>query len=201
MGTAFHTADWHVYAALGAVLVLGLARMLRRLWRTSGDYMFANEFRDNFISYCNSQGEYHARFDWLMRHSNRMQTDMGTYGIYGSYKPPFANYAYTNYPIILNMLPELRSYIEREFGGTLHGETIAGFMRAIDEANRPPADPTTSPRLPPWAHRTLPRAPPRQPIERHAAARAGPSRGLRGQASSTEWPNLMPPHGPFLLRR
>jgi hypothetical protein len=33
------------------------------------------------------------------------------------------------------------------------------------------------------------------------AARAAPSRGLRGQAANTEWPNPTPPSGPFLLRR
>ena len=55
-----------------------------------------------------------------------------------------------------------------------------GSTRAATVKKRLPADPTPRPGLPPWVHRPLPRAPPRQPGEGHAAARAGPSRGLRG---------------------
>ena len=36
--------------------------------------------------------------------------------------------------------------------------------------------------------------------EGHAAARAGPSRGLRGQAANTEWSHFTPPSGPIFLR-
>lgn len=129
-----YVVDWHIYSTFVAILVLGLCLLLRRLRRATGAYKFTQSFRDQFRTYCNSQGSDHAAYDWLIRHSNRMQKEMGPYGIYGSYKPPFANYAYSNYPIILNMLPELRTHIEQDFGGSLYSETINGFMRAIDEA-------------------------------------------------------------------
>jgi hypothetical protein len=38
-----------------------------------------------------------------------MQTQLGISGICASYRPPYANFQYSNYPIILNMLPELRN--------------------------------------------------------------------------------------------
>ena len=47
--------------------------------------------------------------------------------------------------------------------------------------------------VPPGDHRTLPRAQQRQPCEGHAAARAGPSRGLRGQDQYLAWSLFTPP--------
>jgi hypothetical protein len=37
-----------------------------------------------------------------------MQREMGPYGIMAVYRPPFANYAFNNYPILANLLPEYR---------------------------------------------------------------------------------------------
>ena len=57
-------------------------------------------------------------------------------------------------------------------------------------------------RLPPWAHRPLPRAPRPLPAEGQSTPRVGPSRGLRGQAPhrtkvahfcSATWPGFTPP--------
>ena len=50
---------------------------------------------------------------------------------------------------------------------------VAGFRRRRMEGG-----------LTPWAHRPLPRAGRRQPRRRRVASRAGPSRGLRGQATA-----------------
>ena len=74
----------------------------------------------------------------------------------------------------------------------MNGESYR-LNQSRNRQNRLPADPTPRPGLPPWVHRPLPRAPPRQPGEGHAAARAGPSRGLRGQTPSTEWSLFTPP--------
>ncbi len=65
-----------------------------------------------------------------------------------------------------------------------HEEALVEIDRLMDRnpaASTAAADRTTSRRLTPWVHRPLPRAPPRQPCEGHAAARAGPSRGLPGR--------------------
>mgnify|MGYP001187415582 CR=1 FL=1 len=127
-------SSWHVYAALLAMLALGAFRAFRTHKALLANFRFANEFRDRFIGYCNSKGQDHDAFDWLIRRSHRMQGDMGELGIYGAYTPPFGRYRITNYPIILNMLPELRTYIERDFRNSFHDQTIDSFMRAIDEA-------------------------------------------------------------------
>lgn len=134
MDTVPEISSWHIYVAFGAVVALGFLRLLRRLWYVSGQHIFANEFRDKFIVYCDSRGNDEKSFTWMMLNSNRLQREMGAYGLYGSYKPPFSNYAYKNYPIILNMLPELRSLIERDVGRSFHAEVIVSMIRALDEA-------------------------------------------------------------------
>ena len=72
-----------------------------------------------------------------------------------------------------------------EMNGDIQAQRAAGVKPRL--LNRPP-----SPRLTPWAHRSLPRAPPRG----DAASRVG----ARGQARSRQAVPSYTATGPFLLR-
>ena len=58
-----------------------------------------------------SNGNDTITYGWLLLRSNKMQNLLGPQGIIHHFKPPFANYAYKNYPVILNMIPEVRKFI------------------------------------------------------------------------------------------
>lgn len=122
--------------ALGLLLLVGFLKLRKRVVALNKEGDFVQEFREKFINYCNSRGEDSDSYTYLMLNSARMQRDMGSMGIYGSFKPPSANYTISNYPIILNMIPEIRSFIDRdrESGFGLFAPTVDSYIKAVDEA-------------------------------------------------------------------
>ena len=97
---------------------------------------FVHDFRENFIEYANSGGNNNEAYTFLMMNSPRMQKDMGHYGVYASFIPPASNYSVSNYQIIMNMIPELRRWIDsnKESLGTMFVSTIDSYIKNIDEA-------------------------------------------------------------------
>jgi hypothetical protein len=91
---------------------LGLLRLVRSKLRLSEEMAFAAEFMQKLKAYVESNGSDTESYGWLTHRSNKMQQKMGYHGVYASYRPPYANFQYPNYPIILNMLPELRKTFE-----------------------------------------------------------------------------------------
>lgn len=118
------------------LLIMGFLTLRKRVVQLNKDEEFVHEFREHFIDYCNSGGRENDPYTYLMLNSSRMQRDMGAMGVYRSFKPPAANYTISNYPIILNMIPEIRSLIDRnqESGIGLFASTIDGYIKAVDEA-------------------------------------------------------------------
>jgi hypothetical protein len=98
--------------ALAIVLSLGFARIIREKSRVSGKISFSEDFIDKLKVNFESNGRDNESYVWLTHRSSKMQNQMGAYGIYASYKPPYANFQYQNYPIILNMLPDLRKALQ-----------------------------------------------------------------------------------------
>jgi len=97
---------------LAVVFLLGLIRLICDKSRISEEIAFSEEFMYKLKAYVESQGRDSESYAWLTHRSSKMQKQMGAYGIYASYRPPYANFQYTKYPIILNMLPELRKTLE-----------------------------------------------------------------------------------------
>lgn len=50
-----------------------------------------------------------------MMNSSKMQTMMRSYGV-ASYKPPFANYMYKNYQLVINGIREIKDNFQRAAG-------------------------------------------------------------------------------------
>jgi len=98
--------------ALAIVLSLGFVRLVREKSRVSEEISFSDDFFRKLKAYFESNGRDNESYVWLTHRSRKMQSQMGAYGIYASYKPPYANFQYQNYPVILNMLPELRKTLD-----------------------------------------------------------------------------------------
>ena len=97
-----------VFVACG----LGFGRILRERRHISDRCILAVEYWDYLKIYVQSRGNDSQAYAWLIRNSNKMQMHLGANGIYAAYRPPHANFQYANYPIILNMLPDLRNALE-----------------------------------------------------------------------------------------
>lgn len=53
-----------------------------------------------------------ATYQWLTLGSTRVQNEMGAHGIMRQFRPPFANYIFPNWPIVLNALPEIQRSLQ-----------------------------------------------------------------------------------------
>ena len=91
---------------------LGLLRIFKEKNRISDCCTLAVEFMEHLKAYVRSRGSDLESYGWLMHRSNKMQSQLGLSGIYASYRPPYANFQYSNYPIVLNMLPDLRHALD-----------------------------------------------------------------------------------------
>ncbi|MBI3809356.1 MAG: hypothetical protein HY284_02715 [Nitrospirae bacterium] len=125
------------------LLVVGFVRVVRRVRGIRGKKEFASEFLGRFREYFSSGGKDYEAYSWLVHRSPKMQTDLGSVGIMALYRPPFAQYGYRNYPIILNMLPELRrefaddflthhSSLPNEYGAAIQ-ETLVRYLGVLDD--------------------------------------------------------------------
>ena len=101
-----------ILALVLATCGLGLLRILKEKKRISDCSSLAVDFMENLKTYVRSHGNDLESYGWLMHRSNKMQRQLGFSGIYASYRPPYANFQYSNYQIILNMLPDLRHALD-----------------------------------------------------------------------------------------
>ena len=100
---------WMGVLVLVVLMIAGLGCLARRLRTTRRQHNFALEYAERLSSYVTSEGRDTGAYAWLTHRSTAMQRQMGSNGIYAAYRPPFANFQYRDYPIVVNMLPDLRN--------------------------------------------------------------------------------------------
>lgn len=127
-----------LYFILTLLLIISIGFLvLRNRCALSAERLtFAHDFREQFLTWLNSQGKDNKTYAALMLQSNRIQNEMGGTGILHKFKPPFANYFLCDYPIILNIIPEIRQSFESDlqtFSG-MYSKTIDGYVRIIDDS-------------------------------------------------------------------
>ena len=100
------------------VLIIGFVQVYNRNSRVVKKIDFAGEYRNKFIEFSNKYFETYDRwsragdFDgqlyvWLTTNVNRIQGNLGSFGIM-DYIAPFQTYRVSNYQIIINTLPKFR---------------------------------------------------------------------------------------------
>jgi hypothetical protein len=98
-----------VVAVIGIITVQVKRRNISQRIDDSGAYFKCLQ------DYARSQGKDMAKYTWLVEQSDKMQLELGINGII-SYKPPAASYFMNDYPVIINLLPELhREFNDRIF--------------------------------------------------------------------------------------
>jgi hypothetical protein len=91
--------------SLAAVLALGLVVLVRARLKAAAHLAFTEEYRQKVHALVEQADG--GSYEWLTLNANRMQIQMGRQGVI-TFKPPFANYMVRDYPVVLNVLGELR---------------------------------------------------------------------------------------------
>lgn len=103
---------WIILILIILIPIIGFFYIRVQLDTLNKNLQFSEEFLGKFDKFIQSKGMDDFSYEWLLRNSGRMQKKLGLIGIAVQYKPPFANYYYTNYQIIINTLPLLRQSID-----------------------------------------------------------------------------------------
>ena len=128
--------------ALALVFFLGRFRLVHGKSLVSDQIVFSEEFMHKLKAYVESSGRDNESYAWLTHRSSKMQKILGHYGVYASYRPPYADFQFQNYPVILNMLPELRKTLEDDVlsrGNLAHQyavslqETILRYVGVLED--------------------------------------------------------------------
>ena len=115
------------------IAFIGFFSLLGDLKRYAKRVAFANEFLNKFRELSQNQGIDYKIYTWLIHRSPKIQIEMGEYGIAHSFRPPYSNYMYSSYPIILNVIPEIRKWIEDDtFSRNVR--TINEYMALVNES-------------------------------------------------------------------
>jgi hypothetical protein len=125
----FVLARIYFFLVLIALTGIGWVYLFRQAGRIIERESFANEFLQKFRQYVNSRGQDGEAYGTMIYHSAKMQRELGSLGVMVKYKPPFANYFINDYPVILNMLPELH----RTTGDDLMGNTALSYAQTLEE--------------------------------------------------------------------
>lgn len=92
-------------------LLIGRSRLLKKYKSYEKKQKFVTDYVERLNQYVKGHGQNMESYEWLIRHSTRMQIDSGHYGILTQYRPPFGNLVYRNHQIFLNLIQELRHYV------------------------------------------------------------------------------------------
>src|SRR5690606_4259972 len=105
-----------------SLFAIGIVRQMYAVRGVQKRIDDVQEFLAKFTAWCNGEGEDQEAYVWLQRRVNDIQGAVGVTGVI-SYRPPFANYMFTNYQLLLNELPDIRRQFSdgryRYFGGEL----------------------------------------------------------------------------------
>lgn len=91
-----------------SLLGLGSREILGRLSIIVKKMEFANRYSNQLLKFVDSNGQDFEVFEWLIRKSHKMQIQLGSKGILAFYRPAYSTGQYQNYPVLPNMLTELR---------------------------------------------------------------------------------------------
>ncbi len=106
-----------------AVVAIGYVFRIRAMAGWRARHEFADLFLADFLSFVRSRGHDYPTYTSLVERSQRMQRELGGIGLIG-YKPPFANYIHRDYPVVLNLVPEVRRQFHDDFSGASQSRVI-----------------------------------------------------------------------------
>ncbi len=99
----------YILLLAGAVALTGFIRLLKVFLDTGKKHDFAVEYFDKLDDYIDKRGDDPETYAWLIKRSNSIQKQISSEPLLPSHGRAGANPQYKDTPVIINMLPELRS--------------------------------------------------------------------------------------------
>jgi hypothetical protein len=106
---------FQIISILVVIALMGWLQLIFKIRRTNEKEKYALKYFDSFKKYVESKGKDNEAYTWMTYESVKMQNQLGILGIMSNYKPPGANYIFKNYPVLVNMLPDLHSSFNSDY--------------------------------------------------------------------------------------
>lgn len=123
---------WIVIAITVSLFAIGIVRQMYAVRGVKKRIDEVQEFLAKFTSWCNGEGKDQDAYVWLQRRVNDIQGAVGATGVI-SYRPPFANYMFTNYQLLLNELPDIRRQFSEGHYRVFGGEHLLGQIHSVTD--------------------------------------------------------------------
>jgi len=125
------------------VVLIGFIIVINIFFKTKKKIIFAEEYRDKFISFANNYNSSYERYNrsgnidnelyiWLTKNVSKIQSNVGSFGVL-SYQPAFKNYMINNYQIIINTLPKFRDGLIENFDITSVDDSLLRYIGHTEE--------------------------------------------------------------------
>jgi len=96
------------------LLLTGLIKIIAMIVGLNNRQNFTSEYCHKFRELLQDRSFNGEAYGWLTLNVGRIQDELGSNGVMYCYQPPFANYMYKEYQLIVNTLPNIRSRIASE---------------------------------------------------------------------------------------
>jgi hypothetical protein len=121
-----------VFSILFFIVISGFFRIRRSAVKLMKDENTVTEFRNDFINWSNGECRDRGLYTSLISRSMNIQVTLGSIGIISSYRPPYQNFIYRRWEIILNAIPEIQSQVDFDRVG-LMWPVISSYMQMVDD--------------------------------------------------------------------
>ena len=130
----------YAFLLLVSITFLGLYLTRKEQYSLQELKRFAVKYIELLHKYYESHGNDVESYTWLIKKSHTIQVQMGGFGMLAHYQPAFRNTVYTNYPIILNMVPEIKNMLKdslfhkeaQQYAQTIH-ESLIRYIGSLEE--------------------------------------------------------------------
>ncbi|WP_166238498.1 hypothetical protein [Paenibacillus turpanensis] len=128
---------WYYIISLLVIVVIGVISLFLNIRSLTKEHEEGIEYINTYREYCESimkQREDYGLYQKLTMNAPLMQEKVGSLGIAQQWIPPFSQFAYSNFQLIVNLLPEIRRK-QGSLGGwnSLMDEEVKAYISTIDE--------------------------------------------------------------------
>lgn len=95
-------------------ILIGLFNIIFDLRRINKKHTFSLDYLEKYSNYIKSDGSDEESYEWLTLKAEKMQDQLGSAGIM-NYKMPGSMTFIPNYPIVINLLPEIRRELSSDY--------------------------------------------------------------------------------------
>jgi len=96
--------------------VIGILRIVYNIFKTSNRKSDTSKYLERFSNWLKTpRGNFDTdTYTWLTQNAGRIQSELGKSGVATNYISPGTNYLFSNYPLIVNILPLIKNGVANE---------------------------------------------------------------------------------------